>query len=178
MLGVLLSINTSNMVNFILLVIIVTFGLGPILDSFNDKFPGIYGQVIAGLMIDDVNQHEWNWYAAMIVMFFCIGSLSFYVFIAKTGNYNPLAKVLASCWNKSHEVLDQDEPDIEKDNKIGDEDVLLEGRSVVKSFGATKKNSSPFLALDDVNFSVTKGSLLGLVGKSGAGVRDFLFCFS
>ena len=49
-------------------------------------------------------------------------------------------------------------------------DKLLHGQSIVKIYGVGQKDASSFKALDDVSFTVTEGSLLGLVGKSGAGV--------
>jgi len=50
-----------------------------------------------------------------------------------------------------------------------DDNIFLEGRSLVKVYGVGEKDTLSFRALDDVTFAVTKGSLLGLVGKSGAG---------
>lgn len=50
-----------------------------------------------------------------------------------------------------------------------DDNVFLEGKSIVKTYGVSEKDTLSFQALDDVTFAVTRGSLLGLVGKSGAG---------
>merc|ERR1712038_1615042 len=50
-----------------------------------------------------------------------------------------------------------------------DDNIFLEGKSIVKIYGVGEKDTASFRALDDVTFAVTKGSLLGLVGKSGAG---------
>ena len=50
------------------------------------------------------------------------------------------------------------------------EDCLLEGQNLVKVYGAGVKDGESSHALDDVTFLVASGALLGLVGKSGAGV--------
>merc|ERR1712156_301517 len=61
-----------------------------------------------------------------------------------------------------------EETDIET-HAIEDPNVFLEGKTITKVYGVGEKNKASFKALDDVTFAVTKGSLLGLVGKSGAG---------
>jgi len=83
-------------------------------------------------------------------------------------NYNPLAKLCRKGTQIDDFEHDKDIVDIEN-NVRQDQDIFLEGRSIVKSYGVGEKDTLSFKALDDVTFAIKKGALLGLVGKSGAG---------
>jgi len=140
------------------------FAQGSTAATFHDTYPGAVGQVIVGLIIDDVDKTEWTLFAVLIVINIILGSVSFFIFMARLGNYNPLRNIC----KKEKEVKIDKEHDSE--NPRRDEgNILLEGRAIDKTYGIGEKDTASFKALDDVTFAVEKGSLLGLVGKSGAG---------
>ena len=168
MLGALLDARTALIAALILPSFFSIFGQGSFTKTFNNVYPGCIGQVISGLMIDDLNQTEWFLFGVSIVINMLVGTFSFYIFVLKLGNYNPFA---TCCKPKAFGALEKNDNDIESNQTI-DENVFLEGRSIVKIYGVGEKDTASFRALDDVTFAVTNGSLLGLVGKSGAGVSQ------
>ena len=169
MLGAVLNARTAFIATLILPYFFAIFGQGNIIKSFANIYPGCNGQVISGLMINDLNRTEWLLYGVSIGVNLLLGAFSFYIFVVRLGNYNPFAK----CCNKKNDDIVEDEYDwdIEKDGGR-DENVFLEGRSIVKMYGVGEKDAASFKALDNVTFAVENGSLLGLVGKSGAGVSQ------
>ena len=169
MLGALLDARTALITALILPSLFSIFGQGSFTKTFNNVYPGCIGQVISGLMIDDLNQTEWFLFGISIVINILVGAISFYIFVLRLGNYNPFA---TCCKPKAFEAVKKNDIDIES-NRLIDENVFLEGRSIVKIYGVGEKDTASFRALDDVTFAVTNGSLLGLVGKSGAGVSKY-----
>ena len=167
MLGAVLDARTAFIATLILPYFFAIFGQGNLTKSFANIYPACIGQVISGLMINDLNQTEWLLYGVSIFVNLLLGSLFFYIFLVRLGNYNPFAKC---CSEKDADVVEKEyDWDIEEDGGR-DESVFLEGRSLVKTYGVGENDAASFRALDDVTFAVENGSLLGLVGKSGAGV--------
>lgn len=172
-LGALLDTRTAFVMTLVLPSLFAIFAQGSISPIFTDSYPGGVGQVISGLIIDDVDKTEWNIFAISITANILLGVLGFYAFMVKLGNYNPLLNLVS----KSQEVKMYGE-DVDDENPTDqDDEILLEGKGIEKIFGVHKKDSVSFKALDNVTFTVRKGSLLGLVGKSGAGVSFSIVIF-
>jgi len=162
MLGAVLDARTAMITTILLPSCFALFGQGALNNNFANKYPGSNGQVMARLLINNMDNQNWTWFAVSILINVVIGIIGVTIFLLKFENYNP-SKL---CSKKKNE--DSMEYDIEETENVS-EDVLLEGRDLVKVYGTGVKDSSSFRALDDVSFAVTKGSLLGLVGRSGAG---------
>ena len=151
------------------------FAQGSINQTFANLYPGAVGQVMAGLLIDDVSKGEWTLFVVSIVLNIAIGAFSFYIFMVRLGNYNPLRSIFgkkSNCIQEGEEVEEiAREVDVESNNtgrKNGT--VLLEGQNIIKTYGVGQNDTASFHALSNVTFIVNEGELLGLVGKSGAGV--------
>jgi len=165
-LGALLDVRTAFVMSLVLPSLFALFAQGSISSTFTDSYPGGVGQVISGLIIDDVDKAEWTIFTISIAVNIFLGSFGFYAFMVKLGNYNPLLHFVS---RKSKDVKMYDQ-DIDDENPVGrGGEILLEGKGIEKIFSVGEKDSASFKALDNVTFTVEKGSLLGLVGKSGAG---------
>lgn len=57
-------------------------------------------------------------------------------------------------------------------------DYLIEVKNLSKFFTLTKKHQSHTRALDDINLSVPKGCIYGIIGMSGAGKSTLLRCLT
>lgn len=166
-LGALLDTRTAFVMTLVLPSLFAIFAQGSISPTFTDSYPGGVGQVISGLIINDVDKTEWNIFSISIVANFLLGSFGFYAFMVKLGNYNPSFNLFSK---SKADVKMYDDEDIDDENPTGQGgEILLEGKGLEKVYGVGKKDSVLFKALDNVTFTVRKGSLLGLVGKSGAG---------
>lgn len=169
-LGAVLDARTAFICTLILPSVFSIFAYGPVSQSFYNAWPGSTGQIIAGLLIDDVDTTEWILYAVSFIVNIIIGLVSFYIFMVRMANYNPIAKL---CGKKTEPEVQSVENRVEtadiENYGTNEDDIFLKGQSIVKLYGVGEKDSLSFRALDDVTFSVPNGSLLGLVGKSGAG---------
>lgn len=175
-LGALLDAKTGFIATIILPSAFAIFGQGSSSQTFSDSYPGATGQVIAGLLIDHVDKTEWTMFAVTIVVNTIIGAIGFYVFVVRLGNFNPFSMI--RCKKDVQAMVHyRDEDDVENFSRENT-NILLEGKHIVKIYGVGEKGSASFKALDSVNFAIERGSLLGLVGKSGAGVSviDFSIC--
>ena len=153
---------------FLFLIHILVFGQGVTSQTFADSYPGANGQVIAGLLIDHIDKTEWTMFAVSIIVNILIGAIGFYIFLVRLGNYNPFSNI--RCKEKTQaKVHYRGEDDIENMSREN-MNILLEGKNIDKTYGVGVEGNASFKALDSVNFAVERGSLLGLVGKSGAGV--------
>jgi hypothetical protein len=172
-LGAVLDRSIASTVILILPSFFSIFSQGALSQTFADAYPGAIGQIMASLLIDNVSKKEWDLFAISMFINILVGFFGFYFFIVKMGNYNPIANL---CGKGGNNTTFSDGNDIDTSN--GD-NVLLEGRGIIKIYGVGKKSSSSFRALDDVTFAIKEGSLLGLVGKSGAGVSQvvMIFCY-
>ncbi len=173
-LGAVLDARTAFVTTWILPSLFAIFGQGTTNQIFTDSYPGGNGQVISGLMIDDVDKNEWTIFAISIVVNILIGSIGFHVFMVKMGNYNPFSKLFSK--HKEIKVNHEKVEDEENFARRNGGDILLEGKAIEKIYGVGEEDSVSFKALDNVTFAVEKGSLLGLVGKSGAGVSFLVYC--
>ncbi len=169
-LGALLDAKTAFIATLILPSFMAIFAQGATASTFHNSYPGAVGQIISGLLIDDIDRTEWTLFGVSIAINVLIGSICFFIFMARLGNYNPLRN---ACNKKTeNKNFTGDHEDVE--NSTGEvENILLEGRAIDKTYGIGEKDKAAFKALDNVTFAVEKGSLLGLVGKSGAGVSRF-----
>lgn len=173
-LGALLDVRTAFVMTLVLPSLFAIFAQGSISPTFTDSYPGGVGQVISALIINDVDKTEWTVFSISVAVNILLGSFGFYAFMMKLGNYNPLLNLISS---KSKEVKMYDN-DMDDENPTGQGgEILLEGKGIEKIFGVGEKDKVSFKALDNVTFTVEKGSLLGLVGKSGAGVSFLIFIF-
>ena len=167
-LGAVLDANIATTITFIAPSLFGICGQGSTSQTFANMYPGSLSQVMAGLLINHVSDEEWRLYAITIVINLMIGGFCSYVFILRMRNSS--TSLLSSCVRsgKPSESLDTNDSDIE--NELMPNDALLEGRQITKSYAIGETKIDSFRALDDVTFSIKEGSLLGLVGKSGAGV--------
>jgi len=165
-LGATVDARTGLIITIILPSVSSIFAQGTVSQTFADMYPGAIGQVIAALTIDNMSKSDWTLYAICLVINILIGCVTFFIFMLKLGNYNPFSNF---CQKKDIQDMEKEEVlDIENSG-THDDNIFLEGKSIVKIYGVGEKDTASFRALDDVTFAVTKGSLLGLVGKSGAG---------
>ena len=125
---------------------------------------------MAALMIDDVDSGEWELFWVSVVINLVIACITFYIFMVRLGNYNPLAKLCNKKEDTTNIPKYDETTDVEDNNGTQDDNILLEGKHIVKTYGLGEGSKASFRALDDVTFAIKEGSLLGLVGKSGAGV--------
>lgn len=168
-LGAVLDPRTAFITTLILPSLFAIYGQGALTPLFANTYPGAVGQVMAGLLIDNVNRTEWILYGVSLVINIFIGALGFYIFMLRLGNYNVFSKLCSKDKGEKYTDVAGEEYDVENNVHVHDDNVFLEGKSIVKVYGVGERDTSSFRALDDVTFAVTKGSLLGLVGKSGAG---------
>ena len=138
--------------------------------TFSNSYPGSIGQVFAGLLINDLNNSEWNLYTMSLIVNVLLGFVGLYLFLTKFENYNPIKSNMCQCKKSDQSPLSINE--LEDDQLDIISGALLEGKNIEKSYGIGLKDSSSFKALDNVTFSILEGSLVGLVGKSGAGVSS------
>lgn len=180
-LGTLLDARSAFICTLLIHSVFAIFGSGTTSQTFADAYPGAIGQVMAALMIDNVDKSEWELFWVSVVINLVIACITFYAFMVRLGNYNPLAKLC----NKEEDTMNipkyDNTTDVEDNNGTQDDNILLEGKNIVKTYGVGEGSKASFQALDDVTFAIKEGSLLGLVGKSGAGVSkamrgdDYIF---
>lgn len=163
MLAAILNARTAMITTILLPSIMGLFGQGALSATFADKYPGSNGQVMTGLLIDVMSNKDWTWFGVSIIINLFIGAVSLTIFLLKFENYNPSQLSLCS---KNEDLMRDGE---EESNTFISEGAFLEGRNLIKIYGTGVKDSSSFRALNDVSFAVQNGSLLGLVGRSGAG---------
>lgn len=145
------------------------FAQGSSSEMFANSWPGSVGQVMSSLLINDLSKFEWGLYALSIIVNVVLGSLGFFLFLTKFENYNPVSAKLCNRNRAENTVLPPKEVETIENAESLHSDMLLEGVNIDKVYGVGVKDQSSFKALDNVTFSVSGGSLLGLVGKSGAG---------
>ena len=160
-LGTVLGINTASGLGFILPYVFLLFSLGSVMDSFANTYPGVVGRLMSDLAISDRIEMEWTWFGGSVAINTILGCLALYISILKMTKTSPFSNM---CKNEDTEG----HYDVEKASI--NLDVPLKGHKLSKTYGVGTKDAASFQALDNVTFSVESGSLLGLVGKSGAGV--------
>jgi len=152
------------------------FAQGSSSNMFANSYPGCTGQVMSTLIIDDMGRSDWGFFALAISLNVVFGIVGLYFFLSKFENHNIVPKNMCS---RENAIISSEKQENKNDEEnVSESEMLLEGQSLDKIYGASVNDKASFKALDNVTFSISGGSLLGLVGKSGAGVRFHLIVFN
>lgn len=165
--GSVLDVRTAFVSVNILPTIMGIFAQGSSSNMFANSYPGCTGQVMSTLIIDDMGRSDWGFFALAISLNVVFGIVGLYFFLSKFENHNIVPKNMCS---RENAIISSEKQENKNDEEnVSESEMLLEGQSLDKIYGASVNDKASFKALDNVTFSISGGSLLGLVGKSGAG---------